>query len=567
MNFKALLEQVIDETTQKSLGLFAPELAICTTIVLLLLARIVSGKRSFASGWLALLGTIVGLGLAGWQFVQIHEPGAAASEFFFTGLLVYDKFTVFFRFFLLLFLVLVVVLTMLSGIPDNEDGPDFYTLLLGSTIGMMLMASANHLLMLFFGIEMTSVPSYAMVGFLKGRRLSSEAALKYVVYGAGAAGVMLYGISLLAGVLGSAHLPTMAKQLSAMLASEQGLGDFSTALTLGGLMVMVGLAFKLSVVPFHFWCPDVFEGATAEVNAFLSVASKAGALAMLVRLVVGLGHVGAAPTELAAAPAAVERPASDVAQQPPVASGITQATKDLNPVRKYMLGLLCLLSAVTCTFGNLAAYGQTNIKRLLAYSTIAHAGYLLMPVTAVVVLMGQNSALAENAAAAVCFYIGIYLFMNLGAFAIVAFLRNVLHSEEIADYAGLIRRMPALVICFAMLLLSLLGLPPLAGFPAKVVIFSSLIDAAQADPEAWTEMIGLLVIGGLNTAISLFYYLRVVKVMIIDPEPADRLPVEFPMVSPRGAYLAVVVLPVLLLGIWWDGLNQLARAATSQLFS
>ena len=149
----------------------------------------------------------------------------------------------------------------------------------------------------------------------------------------------------------------------------------------------------------------------------------------------------------------------------------------------------------------------------------------------------------------------------------MAFLRNTLRSEEIADYAGLMRRMPGLVICFSMLLLSLLGLPPLAGFPAKVVIFSSLIDAAQADPSAWTEMIALLVIGGLNTGVSLYYYLRVVKVMIMDPEPANRLPVEFPMVSLRGAFLAIVVAPVLLLGIWWDGLNQLARAATEKLFS
>ncbi len=572
MSFQELFDSFSADTVL-SLRSFLPELTLCGTIVLLLVVRLCDSCRRIPASLLALVGTAVALYFAtghlatsasgaGWM-----APLDSAHREIFTGLLVYDPFTVFFRVFLLAFAVLFIILTRLTGIPVKEDGTDFYALFLGATLGMCIMASANHMLMVFLGVEMASVPSYALAGLIKGRRKSSEAALKYAVYGAGAAGIMLYGISLLSGVLGSAHLPTMARQLSAMLASEGGLGDYSTALTLGGLMVMVGLAFKLSVVPFHFWCPDVFEGATAEVNAFLSVASKAGALALLVRIVVGLGHVGTAPTELAAAPVAIEKPASDVKQPTVAVSGVSQQTQALNPVRKYMLGLLCLLSAVTCTFGNLAAYGQTNIKRLLAYSTIAHAGYLLMPVAAAVVLMGQNTTLAERAVAAVCFYICIYLFMNLGAFAIVAFLRNILHSEEIADYAGLIRRMPGLVICFAMVLLSLLGLPPLAGFPAKVVIFSSLIDAAQVDPTAWTEMIALLVIGGLNTAVSLFYYLRVVKIMIIDPEPANRLPIEFPMVSMRGAFLAVVVLPVLLLGIWWDGLNQLARAATEKLFS
>ena len=159
----------------------------------------------------------------------------------------------------------------LSGIPDNEDGPDFYTLLIGATIGMMLMASANHLLMLFLAVEMASVPSYVMVGFLKGKRLSSEAALKYVVYGAGAAGVMLYGTSLVAGMLGTGQLHLVAEKLGELLSSEGGVGTaMSTAavrtIVLGVMMILVGLAFKLSLVPFHFWCPDAFEGAPAEVG-------------------------------------------------------------------------------------------------------------------------------------------------------------------------------------------------------------------------------------------------------------------------------------------------------------
>src|SRR5262249_8436515 len=180
----------------------------------------------------------------------------------FTGLLRYDAFTIYFRIFLLLFVVFVEYLTVISGIPDAEDAPDFYVLLLGSTLGMMLMASANHLLMVFLAVEMTSVPSYAMVGFLKGRRTGSEAALKYVVYGAGAAGVMLYGISLLSGLLGTAYLPQLTLALAEFGKQHAGFDDASwRTLAFGILMVLVGIAFKLSLFPFHFWCPDAFEGA------------------------------------------------------------------------------------------------------------------------------------------------------------------------------------------------------------------------------------------------------------------------------------------------------------------
>ncbi len=207
-------------------------------------------------------------------------------------MLVYDGMTVYFRALLMLFLVLFVLFTRISGVPDRDAAADIYPLVLGSTLGMCLMVEANHLLIVFLGIEMASVPSYVLAGMLKGRRRSSEAALKYAVYGAGTAGIMLYGISLLGGVLDSYHMPTMAAQLGELLAADPSrtLGaDKPLVLMIGGLMLMVGLAFKLSAVPFHFWCPDVFEGATAEVDAFLSVASKAAALALLVRVVFGLG--------------------------------------------------------------------------------------------------------------------------------------------------------------------------------------------------------------------------------------------------------------------------------------
>ena len=236
----------------------------------------------------------------------------------------------------------------------------------------------------------------------------------------------------------------------------------------------------------------------------------------------------------------------------------------LTPVRSFMAVLVAFLAAITCTFGNLAAYGQTNIKRLLAYSTIAHAGYMMMPVAAGLVLAGKNPAAAEAAFAAVPFYAGVYLFMNLGAFAIVALLRNALRSEEIADYAGLVRNSPGLVIALGCIMFSLVGMPPLAGFAGKLVIFSSLVDAINFDA-ARGMMITLLVIGGLNTALSLFYYLRVVKVMTFEPEPEQRPPFAFSLVSLPGAYIVAITAPVLFLGLWWNDLYSWAAVATAHL--
>ena len=554
-----------------SLPLFAPELCLCATIIVLLLARIVAGTRisSFA---IAFVGSLIGL----WLAVRNVSWADIPRVEIFTGLLVYDGVTVFFRAFLLFFLVLFVVLTRLSGIPDREDGPDVYTLVLGGVVGMCLMASANHLLMIFLAVEMASVPSYVLAGILKGRRQSSEAALKYVVYGAGAAGVMLYGISLLGGLLGSCHLPTMAAQLADWISAGE-LGDRTMVLVLGGLMVGVGLSFKLSAVPFHFWCPDVFEGAAAEVNAFLSVASKGAALALLVRVCLGFGSVPEhtsppAPTALAAASDNASRSYVSVVDQTnaDAAADAARAVSSqrytaLAPVRDFMLLLVAVVAAITCTFGNLAAYGQTNIKRLLAYSTIAHAGYMMMPVAAALALSSSSPSKADVVLAALPFYTGLYLFMNLGAFAVVAFLRNELRSEEIEDYAGLIRRSPGIAICFSLMLFSLIGLPPLAGFAGKFVIFAGLVDA-MAVPAARTTMIALLVIGGLNTALSLFYYLRVVKVMALDPESEHRAPRAFSLASIPGVYVVLLTVPLLVLGLFYGRFYEITKHVTQGLF-
>lgn len=570
MNLAALLTSTFRDTLSTSMPLVRPEACLAVSIVLILLLRTLPLLKKLDSGLVALGGVCFALWYA-WSDVRAL-PGSpwalvnvsAARVELFTGLLVYDSLTAYVRLLLMGFLVLYILFTKVSGIPDHEDGADFYTLMLGATLGMCLMASANHLLMIFMAVEMASVPSYVMAGLLKGRRTSSEAALKYAVFGAGAAGVMLYGVSLLAGVLGTCHLPSMALRLADLSASG-GLETYGIILALGGLMMSVGLAFKLSAVPFHFWCPDVFEGAAAEVGAFLSVASKAAAIALLVRVAFGLGvgvDMGDAVAVLDSSnsTAMFQGVAPLHSQKVPDVVVDSQRLVALEDVRHFIVSLIGLLAAVTCTFGNLAAYGQTNIKRLLAYSTIAHAGYLMMPVAAGLAMAGINPQGSQAAIAAVAFYLGTYVFMNLGAFAIVAVLRNQLRSEEIASYAGLVRTSPGIVVAMAVVLVSLIGLPPLAGFVSKFLIFASLYQAISSGAER-PMMILLLVLGGVNTVVSLFYYLRVVKVMTADPPPEQGRHAEIPMVSLSGAMITGIVFPVVFLGVFWSGLYVLAMLA------
>ena len=526
VTFHALAQNVLNETLGVSLGAFRTELVLCAAIIGLVLVRMILPRWRSAPFYVMFVG--VGAGLYLLIPRQWLGPEVPTAQTIFTGMLVWDTFSVYMRGLVLTFLLLFALLTRISGFPKDEDATEFYVLVLGAALGMCLMVAANHMVIVILGMEMASVPSYVLAGMLRHRRQSTEAALKFAVFGAGAAGIMLYGMSLLVGVLGSAHLPTMASHLADMLRTGAG-ADQTMILVLGGLMMMAGLAFKLSAVPFHFWAPDVFEGATAEVALMLSVASKAAALGLLVRLTLAFS-----------------------------AAADPGATALLEPVRQFLVGVVALLAAITCTYGNLAAYGQTNMKRLLAYSTIAHAGYMMMPVAAAVALVGTDPAGARAAVGSLAVYLAIYLFMNLGAFSAVAFLRNATGSERIADYAGLIHRSPGLAVCFSIILFSLIGLPPLAGFTAKFNIFASL---ARFD----ARLLTLLVIGGVNTALSLFYYLRVVRVMTLQPEPEERRAPCIPLLSVPGAYCAAITVPVVVLGVWWGGLLHWAQIATATL--
>ncbi len=526
---------------------FAPEIWLCLSIVILLLIRLVPRYDALHMGKVAifLIAVTLLVSVAQWpikwpeivptdweefgsrlsKFNPRNDPNTNTDGNLFGGMLIFDNFTVFTKIFLYSFVFLVVMLTLLTRIPDKEDSADFYCLLFGSTLGMSLMASSNHLLMVFISVEMASVPSYALAGFLKGRRQSSEAALKYVVYGGGASGVMLYGISLVAGHFGTGYLPEVLGEM----AKGQVLAEPSVAL--GLTFILVGVGFKLAAFPFHFWCPDVFEGASAEVAAFLSVASKGAALALLARIAMGLGGM----------------------------TGRQDHFVEWSHATDYLVPVLAVFAVVTTTFGNLAAFGQTNLKRLLAYSTIAHAGFMMMGL----------ATMTKEGAGAVMFYLVVYLFMNLGAFAVVAFMRNLTGQEDLSYYRGFVYRSPVLVVTLGVFLLSLLGIPPLAGFMAKFEIFQALFDSAQIYHAAkkphleWT-MYAMVLAGGLNSVISLFYYVKVLKVMVLEKtlEEVENRPVETkPAPILQALYAAVLALVVFGLGIRW---NELAVASSER---
>ena len=300
---------------------------------------------------------------------------------------------------------------------------------------------------------------------------------------------------------------------------------------------------------------------------------------LLVRVALGLGML--APLTAAAPAAAVTSqrvlPASSIglfavqdrvdagANEAAVDQAVSASNADLAEARQFLARLIALIALVTCTFGNLAAYSQTNIKRLLAYSTIAHAGYMMMAVPPILELAGRDTNSARYAVASLAIDLAVYLFMNLGAFAVVAFLRNSMRSEEISDYAGLLRRCPGVAICFAIILLSLIGLPPLAGFLGKFAVFAAVADGFKVTNQPY--LMALLVGGGLNTAVSLFYYLRIVKLMTMDPEPEGRAAFSLPITSPAGLYLCVLTIPTVVLIIFWDPLNRMAISAAANLFA
>jgi NADH-quinone oxidoreductase subunit N len=446
-------------------------------------------ERKRALGWL----TAGGLALIAVILLAFGRP-SAESELVWGGMLRFDWLGYVFAFLFLAGGAATALFAM--EIPELQRG-EFYLLLLTSIMGMTLMAASADLIMLFLAIETTSIPLYILAGFFRNDDKSTESGFKYLLFGAMASAVMVYGFSLLYGFTGTTDIYSLAEIL-------RGGGFSEMTIVASLLLILVGLGFKISAVPFHFWAPDVYEGSPTPVAGFLSTASKAAGFAVLIRVLLVAFPTTVAPSWVA---------------------------------------ITASMSTATMILGNTLALAQKNIKRLLAYSSIAHAGYILIGIAAVTPL-GITSSV---------FYLFVYLLTNLAAFGIVATFWRVVGSDDISAYAGLSRRAPGLALAMLVAFLSLAGMPPLGGFVAKFFVFAA---AVQAD------LIWLAVIGVLNAIIGLYYYLVVLKVVYLYRSDDEDKPIR--VTRPYAIALVVLTLGIIVMGTLiapWFRWSSIAAAA------
>lgn len=462
--------------------------------------------------WTSMLTLLVSLGL----FVGLSQN---AAQDLFSGMIVHDPLATFFGAFSVLATALVFVLGYSSKEIKADRRSEYYSIVLALATGLCFMASANHFLMIYLAIETVSILSYTLAGFNREQGKSVEASLKYVVYGSMASAIMVFGMSLLFGVTGQFTLTGLREFFASPAAEATPL-----LLWVGVLLVFAGLGYKISAAPMHMWTPDVYEGAPTPISALLSVAPKAAGLALLIRFfVVGFGQ-NIEGSQLAIA----------------VGSDPTAIGFHVTPAFNWTQFLL-ISSVFTMFMGNLAALGQTSVKRILAYSSIAHAGYMLMGLTT------QSSA----GLAAIMFYAVVYCLMNVGAFWVASKVNDTMGGDELQHCRGLISRRPLYAVCMAVFLFSLTGLPPLAGFIGKFYLFNAVLGR---------EMYGLALIAGLNSVISLYYYVKIAKAMILEapqlPFPEGKTPFES---RSSQVFIVLLAVPNLVLGLYWEPVMNLVR--------
>src|SRR5436190_15867461 len=465
-----------------------PELVLTGGSLIVLIADVLLPRGSKALGWITIL--VIGATLASLApFTSTHVEVAH-------GLLAVDRFALFFKVLFLGAAAITVLMSMKFIEIERVSPGEYYFLILCTTLGMMIMAGGIDLISIFIGLETMAVSFYILAGFIKPSQRSNEAAVKYFLLGAFSLGILLYGMSLMYGLSGTTNLRVMA---TAFAGQEK-----DPRLVLAVILVVAGVGFKIAAVPFHMWAPDVYEGAPTPVTAFLSVGSKAASFAMLIRIFVeGL----------------------------PTMSGDWRL-------------LFEVVAIVTMTVGNIAAVTQSNVKRMLAYSSIAHAGYVLIGIVA-----GTSRGIT-----ATLVYLMVYAFMQLGAFAVVVMLRRAdVVGDELKDFSGLASRNPFAAFAMLLFMLSLGGIPPTAGFMGKFWLFSAAIDAHYY----W-----LAVIGVLNSAISLYYYIRIVVFMYVKKETLGSEPSAGPALS---LALGVAVVATLVLGVYPQLLFNVAAASARTL--
>lgn len=478
----------------ESFGFFVPELILGVAVIALILADLVVRRKE-----------LIGIGALAVVVVTLVAVVAILPDrgdaYLFHRMIVHDQFSLFFKVLFSLATFATIWMSLDSREVDRVSRGEYFALLLASTLGMFFMATATNLLMAYLALEFVSLTSYVLTGTLRNDRRSGEASLKYLIYGGVASGTMIYGMSWIFGLTGTMDYAGINTALAAAP------GD-SLALFVAVVLTLAGFGYKIAAVPFHMWAPDVYTGAPIPITAFLSVGSKAAGFALLLRFFY--------PTLSALGDGGQWRALGGV-EWPQI---------------------VLVLSVVSMTVGNLAALQQDNVKRLLAYSSVAHAGYMLMGLV----------VLSDEGLRSVLFYIIVYYLMNIGSFAVVMLVANSTGREDLASFRGLAWRGGAIpAVAMAIFLFSLAGIPPLAGFVGKFYLFAAVIRG---------EFYALAVIGALNSVVSLYYYARIVRTMFLDqPEGGEG---EVNLDWSTGGLVGAMTVGTILFGVYWIPVIDLA---------
>lgn len=516
--------------SRESLSFFQPELVLTGLILLVVLmdlSKRISKGMIAAVAALGLVGvlTILAWGIRNYPVSparSVFGPGARLDLYavtmpgaaIFDGAAAYDPFSLFFKAaFALATLAVIVFSARYVGKWRSGQG-ETYALLLACCLGMFLMASARSLLMMYLSLEFVSVTSYVMAGLRPRNRKSAEASLKYIIYGAAASGVMLYGISYLYLTAGTLDIGEIGARMKSMSMNEYQLPTLITA-----TLVMAGFGYKIAAVPFHMWCPDVYEGSPTAITAFFSVGPKAAGFAMLIRFFAGV-------------------------------FGVYDGTSPYGgPLPEWQV-IVALMAVLTMAVGNFGALHQQNLKRLLAYSSIAHAGYMLLALC----------VFTPATIGALMLYVFVYLIMNLGAFFVVMLLEEHYRIETVDACKGLGWRSPALCGLMTLFLIALTGIPPTAGFIGKLYVFGGIIDGGGG------RGVALAVVGVLFSVISLVYYARIFGVMFLQ-RPSDEAPALPALPRAPMAIVWLLGAATLILGIWFEWLYRLSLSSGTNLLS
>lgn len=497
----AEIQQIVG-SLKTGVGLFMPELYLSGLfLVLILLDLVTRGKNS------RLIGGATLLGLVGSFFFIAQQQTMPAGEFFY-GMYLLDRFAIYFKYFFVISAICAVIVTMAEQRMERDahGTGEYYALIVAMAIGMIMMVSSADMLMILLSMELVSFPAYILAGYFKRTKPSAEASLKYLIYGAVSSGLMLYGFSLIYGLTAKTNIIQIGADLMTHGYSH------SPVMFIASLLILAGFGYKIGAVPFHFWSPDVYEGSPTPITAYLSVASKAAGIGLLIRFSL-----------------------TAIRQQPlPVAN-------DLAPDWHTIIIVLSIGSMI---YGNVVALWQRNVKRMLAYSSIAHAGYILLGLA-----VG-----GELAIQATLLYLAAYLIMNYGAFYVVSVISNHTGSEELEEYRGLGRKMPVAGAALTVFLISLVGLPPTFGFIGKLLIFSALL--SKGSIYLWLALIGIM-----TSVISLYYYMQVPLNMYLRASSTPDEQVSTPILS--QVVMAILMLLTLYFGLFFTPIADFARHSAS----